>query len=496
MKLQTNSLIKEFQGRQILNKVTFAIELRDSIGLVGINGSGKTTILKLLAGLEIPTSGEIIKVPNDLKIGYVPQITDFPNDKNITEGLAISLNLENDEIWKIHIALHELGIGNLALRSFKTLSSGQKTKVYLARLLIQKPDILLLDEPTNHLDIESLEWLETYLKNYQGAFLTVSHDRRFLDNTVTKILELDNGEIKIYGGNYSFYRQQKQIERQSQLRNYISQEKKNNRIFDRVRVIKDKTQQLEVRTSGADHFVRKKAAKAASKAKSTEKMLIKQLAENGIEKPQKNIDLSVIFRPQRESSQTLIFLDKVSKNFGRHQVLKDFSLVIEKGDKIALIGSNGSGKSTLINLILDKISQTVGKIEIGNNVDIGYLPQEQSLIDSDLNPIEYLVNSCHLDRTSAYKLAKRFLFTSEDLKTPANKLSSGQISKLRLATIMASGSNFIILDEPTNYLDIPSREALEEALVSYTGTLLVVSHDRYFLDRINPTKIINLESIS
>ncbi len=492
MKLQINSLFKEYQDHQVLNGVTFSVSDRDSIGLVGANGSGKTTILRLLAGLETQDSGQITKIPNSLTIGYIPQVADFPATKNITEGLAISLGLDDNENYKIHIALSELDIGDLALQSFGTLSSGQKTKVYLARLLIQKPDILLLDEPTNHLDIESLEWLERYLKNYQGAFVAVSHDRRFLDNSVTKILELDEGEVKIYGGNYSFYRQQKTIELEAQKRAYIAQEKKVERIENRVRVMKNKTQQLEIVTSGADHYMRRKAAKSASKAKSTEKMLIKQLDERGIEKPQEDFELSVLFRPKKESSKTVVFLDKISKDFEKHQVLSDYTLVINQGDRVALVGPNGSGKSTLINLILKKINPTEGKVELGNNVDIGYLPQEHSQLNSDLNPIEYLKSFIKIDQTSAYKLTKRFLFTQQDLKTPINKLSSGQKSKLALASIMASGANFIILDEPTNYLDISSREALEEALVSYPGTLLVVSHDRYFLDRISPTSIINL----
>lgn len=492
MKLQINSLFKEYQDHQVLNGVTFSVSDKDSIGLVGANGSGKTTILRLLSGLETQDSGQITKIPNNLTVGYIPQVADFPVTNNITEGLAISLALDDSEIYKIYIALDELGIGDLAPQSFETLSSGQKTKVYLARLLIQKPDILLLDEPTNHLDIESLEWLERYLKNYQGAYLVVSHDRRFLDNTVSKILELENGQIKVYGGNYSFYRQQKFIEFEAQQRAYIAQEKRTERIEERVRIMKNKTQQLEVITSGADHYMRRKAAKSASKAKSTEKMLIKQLDERGIEKPKEDFELSVLFNPKRMSSKTVVFLDKVSKDFDGHRVISDCSMVINQGDRIALVGSNGSGKSTLINLILGNLSPTRGKVEIGKNVDIGYLPQEHNRLNSDLNPVDYLMSTAKTDRTSAYKLTRRFLFTAEDIKTPVNKLSSGQKSKLSLSSIMASGSNFIILDEPTNYLDIPSREALEEALISYSGTLLIVSHDRYFLDRITPTSIINL----
>ncbi len=492
MNLQINSLSKEYFDHQILTDINLSINSGDRIGIIGINGSGKTTLLRLMFGIETQDSGQIIKNPKNLKIGYVPQVADFPITNNIIEGLAISLGLDESEIYKIYVALDKLNIGDLALKPFETLSSGQKTKVYLARLLIQKPDILLLDEPTNHLDIESLNWLEDYLKNYQGAFLVVSHDRKFLDNTVNKILELENGKIKIYGGNYSFYRHQKLIETESQKRNYIAQEKKNERILERIRTMKNQTQQLEVITSGSDHYKRHKAAKSASRAKSTEIMLIKQLDKNGLEKPQEDFELSVLFKPKRESSKLVVFLEKVSKKFNDKQIISNLSLEINKNDRIALVGNNGSGKSTLINLILNQLNPTSGKIETGNNIDIGYLPQEHNQLNSDLNPIDYLIQINKIDKTSSYKLIKRFLFTDEDVKTPINKLSSGQKSKILLASIMVSGSNFIILDEPTNYLDIPSREALEEALISYKGTLLVVSHDRYFLDRINLTKVINL----
>lgn len=496
MNLQINSLSKEYLDHQVLVDVNFSINSGDQIGLIGANGSGKTTLLRLLAGVETQDGGQIIRSPKNLKIGYVPQVTDFPFSKNITECLAESLGIDENEIYKINIALDKLNINDLALKPIDKLSSGQKTKVYLARLLIQNPDILLLDEPTNHLDIESLEWLENYLKNYQRSFLVISHDRKFLDNTVTKILELDNGQIKIYGGNYSFYRRQKIIEFESQKRNYIVQEKNIERTLDRVRVMKNQTQQLEVITSGADHYKRRKASKAASRAKSTEKMLTKQLSEKRVEKPKEDFELSVLLKPKRESNKLVVFLDKISKKFGDSQIISNFSLEINKGDRVALIGANGSGKSTLINLILNKLSLTEGSIDLGNNVDIGYLPQEHNQLNSDLSPVNYLIDVTKIDKTAAYKLAKRFLFTDEDIKTPINRLSSGQKSKILLASIMASGSNFIVLDEPTNYLDIPSREALEEALISYKGTLLVVSHDRYFLDRINLTKIVNLDQFS
>lgn len=492
MQLQSNSIIKEYSDRIILDNINFTITDGQHIGLIGQNGSGKTTLLKILVDQEIPDKGQVIKIPKNISVGFIPQVTDFNDQLSVIDNLTNSLSLSESEIYQIYIALNDLQIGDIATKLFGQLSAGQKTKVYLARILIQQPDILLLDEPTNHLDIQSIQWLESYLQNYSGAFLVISHDRRFLDNITNTIFELNNGQIKTYGGNYSFYRYQKQIELDAQQRNFIAQEKKVARLQELIRVVKNKTQQREVNTSGADFKIRKQAAASASRAKSTEKMLAKELNESGIEKPQPIPELSVLFRPKQESSQIVVYLDNISVSFNHQNIIEKFSLVINHQDRLALIGPNGSGKSTLVKTILSQIKPNTGNIQIGNHVDIGYLPQEHHQINSSLTLLNYLIAQSKIDRTSAYRLAKRFLFTEDDLNTEVNKLSSGQKSKLSLAAIMASGANFIILDEPTNYLDIPSREALESALISYTGTLLVISHDRYFLDRISPSKIINL----
>jgi len=492
MQLQSNSITKEYSDRIILDNINFTISDSQHIGLIGQNGSGKTTLLKILAAKEFPDHGQIIKIPKNLSLGFIPQVADFDCQLSVTDNLIKSLSLDETEIYQIYIALNDLQIGDIATKLFGQLSAGQKTKVYLARILIQQPDILLLDEPTNHLDIQSIQWLENYLQNYPGAFLIVSHDRRFLDNVTNTIFELNNCQVRSYGGNYSFYKHQKQIELKAQQRNFVVQEKKVTRLQELIRVVKNKTQQREVNTSGADFKIRKQAAASASRAKSTEKMLAKELLEFGIEKPQPIPELSLLFHPKQESSQVVAYLNNISVKFNHQNIIKNFSLVINHRDRLALVGSNGSGKSTLIKTILGQIKPDMGSVQIGNHIDIGYLPQEHHQINSSSNLLDYLMTQSKLDRTSAYRLVKRFLFTEDDLVTQVNKLSSGQKSKLSLVVIMASGANFIILDEPTNYLDIPSREALESALISYPGTLLVISHDRYFLDRISPTKTIQL----
>ena len=481
MLLELNSIKKDFDGHVVLDNISFTVGDKEVVALVGENGSGKTTLLKIIAGLKEPDSGSSRKQPKDARVSYVPQA---PEENNL--GLtSVEMGVSPD-------ALLKLGISHLENSILGDLSSGERTKVYLARLTSQEADLLLLDEPTNHLDIEALEWLENYLSEYEGAVLLVSHDRRLLNNLSQKTLELKDGKVKVYGGSYSFYREQNEIEAEAQRRVYVVQQKKVKRINEEVREIKSNVQGLESRTTGTDHYVRRKAAKAVKGALAMAKRLERELQESGVPKPEPDFELSAIFKPRKESSKTVVYVKGVTKNFGDRGIIKPLNLLIEKGEKFALLGSNGSGKTTAIKLLLREEKPDTGLIEVGNNVEIGYLPQEQKSIDSGLEIIDDIIASTKLDKTLAYKLARRFLFKDEDLRTPVRLLSSGQKSRLALAKIMASGANFIILDEPTNHLDIPAREALEKAIVSYPGTLLVVSHDRYFLETIKPDKVIFL----
>lgn len=491
MNLILNSISKDYAGHQVLDKISFSIGERECIGLIGENGSGKTTLLRIVAGLDKPDSGSVQIIPDEAVIGYIPQAPEEIGDKSVREFLGDSLNLEADEMYKVDIGLAEIGMSDLAEKAVSQLSSGQRTKGYLARLLVEKPTLLLLDEPTNHLDLEALDWLEKYLADYEGSVLVVSHDRRFLDNLVDKIIELDQGKIKTYGGNYSFYRRQKQIEKEAYERQYLIQEKKIARTKEVINEISNRAQSIENET--IDFYWLKRAAKVARKAVNQRRKLERFLeSEEKLEKPEPDFELSAIFKPRRESSKTVVYLKDISKVFGGQRVLHDFNLLINREKRVALLGANGSGKTTLLNIILGQLKPDSGIVEIGNAVEIGYLPQEQHDVNSTSSLLEYLEMEVNLDRTFAYKLAHRFLFSDADLRTSVKDLSSGQKSRLALAKIMASGANFIILDEPTNHLDIPSREALEKAILAYPGTLLVVSHDRYFLDMINPERIISL----
>ena len=498
MNLILNSITKEYTGHRVLDGISFSIVEREVVGLIGKNGSGKTTLLKIIAGLELPDLGSIQLVPKSTTLGYVPQVTAVENDITVRDFIVQDLGLAIEEEYKADIAMSEIGISELSDKALNHLSSGQRTKAFLARLLVNKPDILLLDEPTNHLDIEALVWLENYLKDYNGSVLLISHDRRLLDKLTDRIIELDEGKIKIYGGNYSFYREQKQVEDEAKNREYEEQQRTIKRLERDILEKKERIQKLEKSDRptrdndkfASTFFLNRASRKYARVAQALETRLDKL---SKVERPKPDLELSTIFKPRKESGNTVIYVKGLTKQLGGRELFSNFDLLVEKGSRTALTGPNGSGKTTLINLILGKAIPDNGKIEVGNDVNIGYLPQEQSEINSPECLLDYLIENVTKEKTTAYKLAKCFFFSSENLRTPVKDLSSGQKSRLALAKIMASGANFIILDEPTNHLDIPARESLERAIISYIGTLLIISHDRYLLDAIPFDKVIELK---
>ncbi len=448
MHLQVSDLSRELGTREVVSHVSFTISAGEKVGLVGKNGCGKSTLFRIMAGLESPDGGSVTYSPKGLRVGYLPQV------------------IESDD----------------------PVSSGQKTRALLEELLADEPDFLLLDEPTNHLDWSGLEWLEDAVTRFTGGVVVVSHDRAFLDHTVGKILELENGAIKVYGGNYSFYHTQKETEKEASGRRYTEQQKRLGKLESRVQIVKNRTRQLEARTTGRDHYVRRKAAKAAKSAISLEKRIAREIAGSRIPKPEPAWELKALFAPAKESSGTVVYARDVSETIDGRKLFQSVSLLIRRNDRVALIGDNGSGKTTIIKLLLGERLPETGVIERGSNVEIGYLSQEHDELNGTQSIMDELVND-RVDKTQAYKLLHRFLLPPEKIIQSVNSLSSGEKAKLLLAKIMASGANFIVLDEPTNHLDIPTREALEEAIASYAGTLLVVSHDRYFLERINLTRL-------
>jgi len=494
MYIQASKVHKEYSDRDILAEVSFTISDGERVGLVGENGSGKSTLLKIIAGVTDADSGSVIINPKGISVGYIPQAPDISSDRSVK---AILLIPEVEE-YQVLRALEKIGIEDLINRNIGSLSSGQRTKVYLARLLVADPDILLLDEPTNHLDVESLEWLENYLVNYPGIVLLVSHDRRFLDNTVSKILELESGDVKSYGGNYSFYRSQKELEDESYEREFEKQQQIIKKLEKEIIRKKEKIQSLEKSDRptkdhdkfAATFFANRASRKLAGGAKSLESRLAQM---DLVKKTEPDLHLKALFQPKIQSGYSVINVEGVSKSYGNNMILNDVTFSVHRGQKIALMGPNGSGKSTLIKIITGEMTPDTGKIEIGSNVRIGYLSQDHAELSSKKSVLEELTSQSGIDRTDAYRLLRKFLLPIDKIGQSVETLSSGEKSKLLLAEIMVSGANLIILDEPTNHLDIPSREAIEEAIANYEETLIVVSHDRYFVDRIGITDYIEVK---
>lgn len=495
MHIQASKLHKAFADHEVLTEISFTISDGEKVGLVGANGSGKSTLLKIVSGMISADAGSMVTNPKDVMVGYIPQVPDVSPKSLVSEILQLS----EIQRYQIDKALGKIGILDLAEREVGSLSSGQRTKVYLARLLVSEPDILLLDEPTNHLDIQALEWLETYLTNYPGIVILVSHDRRFLDNTVTRILELEKGQIKSYGGNYTYYRKQKEIELESQEREFEQQQQTINKLEREIEKKKEKIQRLEKSDRptrdhdkfAATFFANRASRKMAKGAQSIESRLEKL---DLVKKPEPDLQLKALFQPKIHSGHSVLVINDVSKFFDGNKILDSISYSIQKRQRVALLGPNGSGKTTLLKLMTGELLPESGKIELGSNVNVGYLSQEHNELSSKNSVLDELTSQSGIDKTDAYRLLRKFLLPVEKISQPVETLSSGEKSKLLLAGIMVSGANLIILDEPTNHLDIPSREAIEEAVANYEGTLVVVSHDRYFLDRIGITNYIGLSN--
>ena len=496
MHLQLNDISKSYDGHAVLEGVSFTLNEHDRLGFIGKNGSGKSTLFKIIAGLEKPEGGGVTLQPTHASIGYIPQAPVFDAEDTVVRFLMDSL--EEWEEYRVDTVLDTLEIPQIKESPLITLSSGQKTKVFLARLILHEPDILLLDEPTNHLDTEALQWLEEYVQQYRGAVCVISHDRQFLDNTVTSIAELDGGMITLYGGNYSSYREQKEVHAQAHARAYESQRKEITRLERQARKRKATAEKINAdrkptrdNDAYAPQFFADRASKKVSAAANS---IEKRLAHmERVEKPSQDMQLRALFTPVSPSAGTVVSLKEVTHHFDGAPVLSAVDLTIRRGERVALVGPNGAGKSTLLKIICGELAADAGEVAIGNNVVIGYLSQEHAELDSERSLIEELMLHAGVDKTNAYKLLARFLLPMHTATQSVKSLSSGEKAKLLLAKVMAAGANLIILDEPTNHLDISSREALEEILAQYDGTLLVVSHDRFFMKNIGVTMKMRLE---
>ena len=511
--VSAQGLEKTFYIDPILKDVGFLIEAGEKIGLIGNNGSGKTTLMAMLAG-ELTPDGGSISTTKDLEVGYLAQHVAVTEGASIYEECMASfqavIELEEKlramememahlegEALEEHIARYQVLVDRYeksggysresavtgALRGLgfseeemampaENLSGGQKSRLALAKLLLHEPDLLLLDEPTNHLDMDSIAWLEKFLKAFKGAVVVISHDRYFLDAIVDRILYLRDGAVKSYQGDYTNFVRRRQEEEEQMRHAYVMQQKEIKRQEEMIKRFASWNREKSVRA-------------ARSKQKQLDKM--ERLEDV---KGEKNLLLS--FAPATESGRDVLHAEHLSKSFPTKQLFDDVTFPIYKGERVGLIGPNGIGKSTLFKIIMNEITPTSGEVQLGKGVTIAYFDQEMKTLDENKTVAEELWDRYpKLDRFQIHAYLARFLFTGDDLDKRIGDLSGGEKGRLSLLIIMLSGANFLLLDEPTNHLDIESKESLEAALKDYTGTILTISHDRYFLDRV-ATKIVCL----
>lgn len=514
MILSCQNLSKTFVDRPILKQASFQLEEHEKAAIVGVNGAGKTTLLKMIIG-QLPADEGLITFAKDKTFGYLAQQSDLSSSHTIYEELLsvkqdlVSMeqqlrDLEEsmkhcegtqlEEIMDRYTRMtHDFEVGGGLLykseltgvlkglsfldedfdKQISTLSGGQKTRVSLAKLLLQSPDLIILDEPTNHLDIASISWLETYLRSYKGAVLIVSHDRYFLDRVVTKVIAIENGLVRSYAGNYSDYAAKAAMLRKAAVNAYLKQQEE---IHHQQQVI-DKLKS----------FNREKSIK---RAESREKMLDKmELLEKPVEIRD---DMHLKLTPQIISGNDVLSIEDLSKHFGSLTLFEHVDIEIKRGEHVAIIGDNGTGKTTLLKIINELESMDSGQIRLGSKVEIGYYDQEHHVLHSEKTLFDEISEDYPaLTNTQIRNTLAAFLFTGDDVFKKISELSGGERGRVSLAKLMLSNANFLILDEPTNHLDITSKEILEQALNDYEGTVLYVSHDRYFVNQ-TATRILDL----
>lgn len=514
MILNATNISKSFGSNEIIKDANFLVNEHEKVAIVGVNGAGKTTLLKILTGEERSDSGNVI-LAKDAKLGYLRQINNVDSTLSIIDELYTViehiLNMEKrmlemqeqmqhlsgeelEALYSSYTALthsYELmdgyaakskvigilkGLGfdeNDFERKINTLSGGQKTRVFLAKLLLEEPDIILLDEPTNHLDLRSIEWLESYLLNYKGAVIIVSHDRYFLDKIVSKVIDIENAEVQIYSGNYSDFSAKKQMLLDAKMKEYLNQQQE--------------IKHQEAVITKLKQFNREKSIKRAeSRQKQLEKIDRVEAPVTHIENMRLSLDIS------KESGKDVLTVHDLSKSFDEKHLFSNINFEIKRGERVAIIGDNGTGKTTLLKIINGLLSPDTGEVIYGSNVSIAYYDQEHQVLHMDKTLFDEISDTYpDMNNTQIRNILAAFLFTGEDVFKKIGDLSGGERGRVSLVKLMLSKANFLLLDEPTNHLDILSKDVLESALNSFPGTICYVSHDRYFINK-TATRILDL----
>ena len=514
MILNATNISKSFGSNEIIKDATFLVNEHEKVAIVGVNGAGKTTLLKILTGEESADSGSIT-LAKDAKLGYLRQINNVDSALSIIDELYTViepiLNMEKrmsqmqedmkhltgselEELYSSYTALthsYELMDGYAAKsrvvgilkglgfeeidfdRKINTLSGGQKTRVFLAKLLLEEPDIILLDEPTNHLDLRSIEWLESYLLNYKGAVIIVSHDRYFLDKIVSKVIDIENGNVQMYLGNYTDFSNKKQMLLDAKMKEYLNQQQE--------------IKHQEAVITKFKQFNREKSIKRAeSRQKQLEKIERVEAPQTYSENMRLSLDIS------KESGKDVLTVHNLSKSFDHKKLFWDINFEIKRGERVAIIGDNGTGKTTLLKIINGLLEPDTGEVIYGSNVSVAYYDQEHQVLHMDKTLFDELSDTYpEMTNTQIRNILAAFLFTGEDVYKKIADLSGGERGRVSLVKLMLSKANFLLLDEPTNHLDIVSKDVLENALNNFPGTVCYVSHDRYFINK-TATRILDL----
>jgi ATP-binding cassette subfamily F protein 3 len=524
--LQASNISKHYGDALIFQNVSFSLSRTDHAGLIGPNGCGKTTLLRIIMGIETPDTGSVQLNPPNITIGYLEQGLVFKEDDtldtiirsdqikiemlenqvaDLASQLSTSKGKEQQKLLKAygevlsklellvsrqipeHYAseiLVGLGLGDIPFETvIKQLSGGQKTRLGLAKILMTNPDMLILDEPTNHLDIQALEWLENWIQRFQHTIILVSHDRTFLDRTANVILDLDplTHTVKTYTGTYSEYLQTKHNEITRQWEAYNAQQERIAKLQSESRRLSGYAKGIE---RGTIDFAPRKIAKGiARRATVQRKRIERELEEERIEKPRSTWHMKLVFVGTPVSGNDVLVCDSLNVGYGNHALIQDINQIVQHGERIALIGANGSGKTTLLRTIANQIPPVSGTLKLGTNVKLGYFAQEQENLAPNSTPFSVIRTVASTSDTDIRSFLHFFLFSGDDVFVPVHSLSYGERARLSLAKLVASGCNFLLLDEPINHLDIPSRSSFEQAMTAFEGTVISVVHDRYFIQQ-------------